>query len=136
MYGWATVEGESFCFYEGKGISRTSDGHTRVWAKCLLQRDLENIDLKSDLGKKIVERGAQKLNDSYIPPIAIIEDFNYNDATVIIGYEQTADLAGLKPVSEFYFELNCSEQMFRLTGRSRHRCRSTPTPPGIPSPTW
>src|ERR1700741_550392 len=55
-YGAVTgEEGDEVCFYEERGITRTSDGHVRVWTKCLLQKDLDSLDLKSDLGKKIVD---------------------------------------------------------------------------------
>jgi len=67
-------EGDENCFYEEKGITRTSDGHVRVWTKCLLQKDLDSLDLESDLGKKIVDAVARKLIEGYLPPIARVSN--------------------------------------------------------------
>jgi hypothetical protein len=113
LYGSNSVQGASFCFYDAKGITRTSDRHLRVWVKCLLQKDLDGVDLKDELNKKIIERTAQKVVDGYIPPIAIVEDANFDQAMTVIQYEETANLGNVRDHAQFLYELNCSERMIR-----------------------
>src|SRR5262245_26215226 len=63
VYGTTSIDGGLVCFYEGKGIIARAPSTLRVWTKCLLQRDLDNIDPQSELGKKLsrppVERWAR-----------------------------------------------------------------------------
>jgi hypothetical protein len=76
MYGTASIEGGVVCFYESKGvITRPA---LRVWTKCLLQKDLDSMDPESELGKKIIENAAQKVVQGYIPPIAVVEDIDFD----------------------------------------------------------
>jgi hypothetical protein len=111
MYGTASIEGGVVCFYESKGvITRPA---LRVWTKCLLQKDLDSMDPESELGKKIIENAAQKVVQGYIPPIAVVEDIDFDQATNVIGLEETANLSNIQPHSRFFYELNCSEQMMR-----------------------
>jgi hypothetical protein len=83
------------------------------WAKCLLQKDLDSVDFDGDLGKKIVDSGAQKVIQGYIPPIALVEDMDYDQAIGVIQYEETANLSNIQPQARFFYELNCSERMMR-----------------------
>jgi hypothetical protein len=103
--GWCRL------FYEGKGvITRPA---LRVWTKCLLRKDLDSINPESELGKKIVESAAQKVVQGYIPPIALVEDMDYDQASDVIGLEETANLSNIQPQARFFYELNCSERMMR-----------------------
>jgi len=111
MYGSASIDGGVVCFYEGKGvITRPA---LRVWTKCLLQKDLDGVDPESELGKKIVENAAQKVVKRYIPPIALVEDMDLDQATDVIGLEETANLGNIQDHTRFFYELNCSERMIR-----------------------
>ena len=71
------------------------------------------MDFDSELGKKIVHRGARKVVERYIPPIAIVEDMDYDDAIGVVQYEETANLSNIQAHSRFFYELNCSERMMR-----------------------
>ena len=113
MYGTASVEGGSVCFYHANGVIVTPDRRLRVWTKCLLQKDLDSIDFESEIGKKIVDSGAQKVTKGYIPPIALVEDMDYDQAIGVIQYEETANLSNIQPHARFFYELNCSERMMR-----------------------
>jgi hypothetical protein len=116
MYGTASVGGDTVCFYEAMGISRTADRHLRVWTKCLLQKDLDGVDLKSDLGRKIAESTARKMllgRPVYVPPIATVEDADFDQALVVTQYEQTANFSNIQPYAQIFYELNCSERMRR-----------------------
>ena len=97
MYGTASIDGGGVvCFYEGKGVVARAPSILRVWTKCLLQRDLDNIDLESELGKKIVESAARKANQGYIPPIKVVEDMDFDQAIGVIGYEETANVSNIQ----------------------------------------
>ena len=110
MYGTASVEGGSVCFYDAN-IIRTPG--LRVWTKCLLQKDMDALDADSEIGKKIVESAARKVVDGYIPPLAVLEDISFDQAIGVIQYEETAKLSGIQPHARFFYELNCSERMMR-----------------------
>ena len=67
FYGGASIQGNSdydYCFYDAKGVAPTHDGHIRVWTKCLLGKDLDNIDVKTELGDRVVKNTAQKLSNT------------------------------------------------------------------------
>jgi hypothetical protein len=111
MYGTAPINGGVVCFYESNGvITRPA---LRVWAKCLLQKDLDSMDFDSELGKKIVDSSARKVINGYIPPITLVEDANYDQAIAVIQYEETANLSNIQAHAQFFYELNCPERMMR-----------------------
>ena len=111
LYGTASDMG-IVCFYDAKGV--VAQPTLRVWAKCLLQKDLDSVDFDSKLGKKIVDSSARKVIKGYIPPIAIVEDTSDHDAIIdVIQYEEIANLSNIQPQARFFYELNCSERMIR-----------------------
>lgn len=112
LYGAASVSGQSFCFYDEKGITQQPDGHIRVWTKCIPQSELDGA-FEKDPDKKIVEATAQKVARYYVPPIAKLQNLDANDAMVMTGYEEVADLAGIPPQSRIFYELNCRDRMLR-----------------------
>jgi hypothetical protein len=114
MYGTVSIDGGVVCFYEANGVVRASRT-LHVWTKCLLQKDLDKIDLtkEDELGRKILNSTARKVIDGYIPPIALVEDATYDQAITVIQYEETAKLGYIEPHSQIFYELNCSERMLR-----------------------
>jgi hypothetical protein len=113
MYGIASVDGGVVCFYDANGLTRTADRHVRVWAKCLLQSELDSIDIKTDFGGRIVENAARKVVKGYMPPIAFAENIDFDQGINVIRYEETANISGIQPQARFFYELNCSERMMR-----------------------
>jgi hypothetical protein len=114
MYGTATAEDqETVCFYDASSVVRSSDERIRVWTKCLLQTDLDSAASQGELGARIVENAARKLLNGYVPPIAIVEDINFDQATVIMGYEETANIGDLRTNAQFLYELDCSDRKIR-----------------------
>ena len=114
MYGTATGEDqETICFYDANGVVRISDERIRVWTKCLLKADLDGAASQGELGAKIVENAARKVLEGYIPPIAVVEDTNFDQATAIIEYEETANIGNLKTNAQFLYELDCSDRKIR-----------------------
>ena len=84
MYGTASIDGGVVCFYEGKGV--IAQPALRVWAKCLLQKDLDSMDFESELGKKIVESAARKACRSCPRPVSSPE----TERTVTLDAPQKA----------------------------------------------
>ena len=116
LYGGASSKqvGENqFCFYDAAGISQEAKGHIRVWTKCLLVKDMDQIDIKKDFGGQIVEGAAEKVHNHYVPPYAKIENSNFDQAIDIIRYEVTADVSDVEPSSRIFYELNCTDNMMR-----------------------
>jgi hypothetical protein len=113
FYGGASLDGDSECFYDAKGVVQGPDGHIRVWTKCLLQKDMDSIDIKKDFNGKILENTAQKIANQYVPPIATVKTIDVNQNIVITQYEETANIGNIQPHTNIFYELNCSERMLR-----------------------
>jgi hypothetical protein len=113
LYGGAPVGGNSLCFYDSKGLTRQSDGHIRVWTKCLLKTDLDAVNIEKDFDGRIVNATAERVARYYMPPISKIQNVDANEAMAITSYEEIADIAALQPQSRIFYELNCSDRMLR-----------------------
>jgi len=116
MYNWTAQNSDGFpavCFYDANGVVHGSDRHVRVWTKCLLQKDLDGVDPKSEIGKKMVENAGRKIADIYVPPYALFHDIDHDQAIIVTGWEVVANLGGLQTRARFLVELNCSERMTR-----------------------
>jgi hypothetical protein len=75
---------------------------------------LDSLDTKSELGKTIIDNAARKMmDDHYVPPIALVEDTNFEQAMQVAALEETANLGDFQPQAQFFYELNCSERMMR-----------------------
>jgi hypothetical protein len=112
-YGGAAIDGKSECFYDAKGVVQGPDGSIRVWTKCLLQKDLDSIDIKKDFDGRILENAAKKLALHYVPPIATVESIDVTQSVAITLYEETANISNLQPRANVFYDLNCSERMLR-----------------------
>ena len=117
-YGRAVVSGktgkiELTCFYDANTIDHPTSGHVRVWTKCIDEKDMSKFDYNSDLGKKIIKATAQKMEDNYVPPYALIDDVSVDVMLILVGSEQIANLSYIQPVSRMFYELNCPGKMYR-----------------------
>jgi len=113
MYGGVEVDGQlNECFYDAEGVVRSPDRRIKVWTKCLSQKDLEGIDDKI-LNAKIADIAARKLIDTYIPPIAKVQEFTSDQAITIIAHEVAAGISHIQSKSRILYELNCTERMLR-----------------------
>jgi hypothetical protein len=102
-------EGDISCFYDAVGVTRTS-GRVRVWTKCLLEKELGNV--YND--PIITDAAARKIADYYVPPLA--RGVQGIDLDTMIGYvvaEQIANVGKIEPSSRIFYEIDCSEKMFR-----------------------
>ena len=115
FYGTApTAGGYGACFYDAKGIVSRPEGHLRVWTKCLSIKDVESIDIENEFDGKILHNITQKVIESYVPPLAIVETtIDFDKAIVIIQYEETANISSIQPITRIFYEINCSEQVLR-----------------------
>jgi hypothetical protein len=114
VYGWASVGGDSACFYDTNSVVQRSDGHIRVWTKCLLLKDMDSLDIKKAFNGKILENAARKVSQYYVPPIAVVDQtIDLDRSIVITQYEETANIADVKPVARIFYELDCPERMMR-----------------------
>jgi len=118
MFGGASVAGPSLCFFDAKSVVRTSSGYIRVWTKCLAQKDLDGVDIKSDLGTKIVDRAARKIKEGYVPPIIVIGKMDFQQIPEIVAYEESANLSAIDPQARIFDEVDCSERMMRRLSTS------------------
>ena len=117
-FGGADVSGKTgkidlACFYDANSIDQPTSGHVRAWTKCIDEKDINNFDYKSDLGKKIIKATADKIAAHYFPPYAAINDVSFDTMMNLVGSEQLADLSYIQPVSRIFFEYNCPEKMYR-----------------------
>ena len=113
LFGAASVDGASFCFFDAKSVACSSDGYIRVWTKCLAQKDLDGFDAKSDLGTKIVRKAAKEVIEGYVPPIVVIGQMEFKQVPDIVVYEQIANLGAINSQAQIFDELNCRERMTR-----------------------
>src|SRR5262249_14227932 len=116
LYGWASVEpigpspgktqeaGGSACFYGATRVVRRCDDHVRVRTKCLLLQDMDSIDPNTDLGKTIVANSGEKVAQSYIPPIAMVDErIDFDKSVAITAYEETANVSGIEYAAKFFY---------------------------------
>jgi len=116
MYGGATADAPSFCFYDASGVAIAHDGYVRVWTKCLYKVDLESVYFKGDRGRQIVDNAAKKVIDGYVPPIVAIGKMSVKQAVDVIAYEESANLGDSEERASFFLELNCSARTQRSLG--------------------
>jgi hypothetical protein len=130
-YGGAKLAPETdvSCFHDANSVLQQPDSHIRVWTKCLRDKELENFDQTTDIGKKIIDNAADKVAHAYIPPYALIDpNVDFNKGMEITAAEQVADLSYIQPVATIYYELNCSERMSRELSISVQTGDSRDTP--------
>jgi hypothetical protein len=111
LYGSNTVNGDTdLCFFDHKGAVQGSDNHIKVWIKCLHKKDTDAVDIEKDYGGKIINSVASKMLDKYIPPIALVEDTNIDQATDIATLEEIADVASLQPSARIPLSIELIEK--------------------------
>ena len=114
FYGTSTVNGDTdLCFFDLKGAAQGSDKHVKVWIKCLHKKDTEAVDIKKDYGGKIIDNVSRKVIDRYIPPIALVEDTNFDQAIDVATLEEIADIANLQASARIFYEIDCPKLMLR-----------------------
>ena len=116
VYGGVKLDGnaDGTCFYDAKSVGMQSGGLIQVWTKCLLDKEIDDFDETTDIGKKAVANAAHKMVHIYVPPYAAIADnVDYNKTMEITLAEEIADLSYIQPRASIFYELNCSDRMLR-----------------------
>jgi hypothetical protein len=114
FYGGARLTDEaSGCFFDAKGVTPLPENHLRVWTKCSLMKDMDNIDVAKDFNGKIMEDAAHKIANYYVPPLATVEKLEVQQAQAITMYEEIANSGYIQPQSRILYELDCPKQMLR-----------------------
>ena len=103
----------TICFYNANGIQHPQVGGVRVWTKCLNKQDVETFDLQTDIGEKVAQSIARKIASGYVPPIATVTEVNHDMVLEFIADETVANLTYVQPVSRIFYEIKCSEKMYR-----------------------
>ena len=110
---YGSADGPSHCFFDANEV-KTVERHIRVWTKCLLEKDLEGIDIEKDFDGRILKTVAQKVVRSYIPPITLVEEtIDFDKSMAITVHEETANIAPIEPQARIFYELDCGEHMIR-----------------------
>jgi len=113
-YGGATFDdGTHDCFYDAKGVERKTQDNIKVWAKCILQRDLDAIDPKKDYNGILIDNIARKMANYYMPPYGDLEKLTIDQIMSMIEYEEIADIGYIQPTERIFYEVNCTEKMER-----------------------
>jgi hypothetical protein len=78
------------------------------------KKDMDDLDVQSDLGKKIIEAAGDKVGHNYMLPYALIDqNVDFDTMLSLVAAEQLADLSYIQPVSSIFYEFNCPEKMYR-----------------------
>jgi len=100
----------SNCFFDHRSINRTSDGHVRVWTKCIAASDMA-VDAKTARGKKLFDAGAVQMLKGYVPPIVSVGVVKGSEDAIL--REQVADLNDTEPTAKVFTEIDCPNQLAR-----------------------
>ena len=112
FFGTVTLDGENQCFYDVGTIARGEDGNVRVWTECVLQTDLDAVDIKG----KALNSASEKLAAGYVPPVGRATRLTGNQIVTITGYEQTVALSDIQPRVRILYEFDCNERRSRQVG--------------------
>jgi hypothetical protein len=115
LYGGISTAstGNTYCFYEEKGISQERLGFARVWTKCLLQRDLDAVDSKKSYDRAVVDMSAERIVHRYRPPFLTVTRANSDQGLQVIMYEAIADVGDINPQAQIFYELDCKQRRLR-----------------------
>jgi len=110
----------SYLFFDAGSISRSPDGHVKVWCKGLLKSALDILvaklpDSKNDAS--LYGRVEQRIKDHYGPPLAAVEplDERRNTAAYVqtVAMEVIATYGSMAPTIRSRLEFDCPAQRVR-----------------------
>jgi hypothetical protein len=105
------ADGDLVCFYDANGVS-SAGTHTRVWVKCLLQKELEGFS--KEHREEIFANVSRKVRAGYIPPFVSVLGVNSQRVTAITAAEEVANMGEVVQTrGRFFYELDCAERMQR-----------------------
>jgi hypothetical protein len=105
------ADGDLVCFYDANGIS-SAGMRTRVWVKCLLQKELESFSKEHRV--EILANVSRKVTAGYVPPFVTVSGMNSQRVTAITAAEEVANMGEVVQTrGRFFYELDCAERMQR-----------------------
>jgi hypothetical protein len=106
------LKGETnICYCDPASVEYLSNGNIRVWIKAISPSEHNNKIIEK---KEVIEKAAQKVVDKYIPPYVLLHpETTFNDYVNIIGWEEAANDAEIKPRARVFYEVNCRDKMIR-----------------------
>ncbi len=111
--GVSSPNGQSWCFYDARSVTREPAGLMQVAAKCLPQDDMDDVDIRTDFGGAIARNVARKRHSHYLPPYAMAETLDRAQAADIARLEEIADIANVEPRARLTYELDCTKRLAR-----------------------
>jgi hypothetical protein len=111
--GVSSPNGQTWCFYDARSVSREPAGLMQVAAKCLPQADMDDVDVDTDFGGAIARNAARKRRSHYMPPYAMAESLDRAQAADITRLEEIADIADIEPRVRISYELDCTKHQVR-----------------------
>jgi hypothetical protein len=115
LYGGISTAavGNTYCFYDERGILQERSGFARVWTKCLLQKEMDAVDNKKSYDRAVVDMSAERIAHRYIPPIQKISRMNSDQSLQVVMYEAIADVGDLDSRAQIFYELDCTQRRLR-----------------------
>lgn len=114
MYGAVNVgAGETMCFYDERGVAREDANTIRLWAKCLAQKEINDIHEDRPYWRAMVDLAGSRIAHNYIPPISRVEKIKPSHIATVIMYESIADVGDIEPSAQIYYEIDCRHRRSR-----------------------
>ena len=114
LFGGASLDGPSLCFYDQAGLVRLPERRIRVWTKCLTQKDLDvALSATNHAASRVIDQAAAKVVSGYVPPIVASGQLGSDKIGLIAEEELWADQGSIEPQSQMLAEFDCSQRMHR-----------------------
>ena len=104
---------EVMTFYDAESIEYLSTGNVRVWTKVVNASEHNKKIMEKE---EVIEKAARKIAKGYYPPYVLVDSSrqtSLKDCISIIGWEEGANDAEIKPRARIFFEVSCWNKMIR-----------------------
>jgi hypothetical protein len=119
--GTVLEKGEKvIAYYDTESVEYLSNGNVRTWTKAVYPSEVERILNKEE----VIKKAAQKVVVGYMPPYALSnpnEVQSHDTCVEIIGWEEAAKHAEIKPRFRILFEINCKEKTIRFLSLTSYK---------------
>jgi hypothetical protein len=113
-FGSATTRGiQQHCFYDTETVSFQAAGHSRVWAECLAETEMDAA-VAEQQDEAIINQSATLYSNGDLPPVTAFMHLSTDQIVSVIMYEQTANYGAIEPMARGYWELDCPARMSRM----------------------
>jgi len=101
------------CFFDAKSVKKQDSGHLRVWTKCMLLRDMKDVDIKKEHNGRILDDAADRVLEKYKPKVSTIVEIDDDQVFQFNLFEVIADISSVEKSLGMLLEINCGEEMGR-----------------------